>query len=48
MELSALESLKIPHILAMGKMVSPLFLGCFLSNPLNKACRYLEHALKLG
>ena len=34
MELSALESLKISHSFKMGKMVSPVFLGCFLSDPL--------------
>ena len=28
MELSALECLKIPHRLIMGKMVSAHFLGC--------------------
>ena len=27
-ELAALESLKNPHRLIMGKMMSPLFLGC--------------------
>ena len=29
MELSALERLKYPHRLIMGKMVSPLFHDCF-------------------
>ena len=28
MELAALESLKNPHRLIMGKMMSPLFLSC--------------------
>ena len=28
MELAALESLKNPYRLIMGKMMSPLFLGC--------------------
>ena len=27
-ELAALEDLKNPHRLIMGKMMSPLFLGC--------------------
>ena len=30
-ELAALEYLKNPHRLIMGKMVLPLFLSCFLS-----------------
>ena len=37
-ELVALESLKNPHRLIMGKMMSPLFLGCSLSDSFH-TCR---------
>ena len=37
-ELAALERLKNPHRLIMGKMMSPLFLGCSLLDPFH-TCR---------
>ena len=37
-ELAALERLKNPHRLKMGKMMSPLFLGCSGSDPFH-TCR---------
>ena len=47
-ELAALEHLRnTPIDLIMGKMVFPLFLCCFWSDPFD-TCMYHEQALKLG